>query len=108
MVQSIAELKIALMANGMKSDAEINKGRKGGAGPAGGRFFRLKDGSCVNVPLWPSFTKKSPYSLKQSQVYYNDSILKDVELIPAPKFYSKLTRLNLISKKKKKKEKKLS
>jgi len=99
MTQTIAELKIALMVNGMRSDLGLEKGRKGGAGPAGGRFFRLKDGSCVNVPLWPSFTEKSPYYLKNGQVFINDLQIKEVQLIPIPNFYSKLTSDNIPMKK---------
>ena len=94
MAKNIAELKIDLLAKGMKTDI-AEKGRKGGAGPAGGRFFRLKDGSCVNVPLWPLFTELSPYLLQEGQVYYQGSLLHEVELVPIPKFYSRLTSDNI-------------
>jgi radical SAM protein (TIGR04043 family) len=90
MEKSIAELKIELLSMGMRSEG-IFKGRKGGAGPTGGRFFRLKDGSCVNVPLLPEFTKTSPYSLNNDQVFLNNILVNDIQLIPTPNFYSRKT-----------------
>ncbi|HUX98335.1 MAG TPA: MSMEG_0568 family radical SAM protein [Candidatus Deferrimicrobium sp.] len=90
MNRSIAELKIDLLSQGMKTDIEA-KGRKGGAGPAGGRFFHLKDGSCVNVPLWSLFTEKSPYILQEGKVFFNNVQVENIQLIPIPKFYSKFT-----------------
>jgi radical SAM protein (TIGR04043 family) len=98
MGRSIAELKIDLLSKGMKTDIE-EKGRKAGAGPAGGRFFRLKDGSCVNVPLWPLFTEKSPYLLKEGKIFFNNAQVANIQLIPIPKFYSKLTSDNILMKK---------
>jgi radical SAM protein (TIGR04043 family) len=99
MAKSIAELKIELLSYGMRSEQGAFKGRKLGAGPAGGRFFKLKDGSCVNVPLWPHFATKSPYLLKDNQVFFEDSLIKDLELLPIPNFYSKLTSDNIPMKK---------
>ncbi|MDD1778067.1 MAG: radical SAM protein, partial [Candidatus Helarchaeota archaeon] len=90
MEKSIVELKIDLLSMGMRSEG-VFKGRKAGAGPAGGRFFRLKDSSCVNVPLWPEFTKTSPYCLDKDQVFLNDIPLEDIQLIPIPNFYSRKT-----------------
>ena len=99
MVKTIAELKIELQSLGMKSESGVIKGRKGGAGPAGGRCFQFKDGSSANVPLWPAFTEKSPYSLKNGQVYFNNSLMEDIQLVPIPKFYSKFTSDNVCMKK---------
>ncbi len=90
MEKSIAELKIKLLSMGMRNEG-INRGRKGGAGPAGGRIFRLKDGSCVNTPLWPEYTKKSPYYLQNGQVFFNNAPLDDIQLVSSPNFYSLLT-----------------
>jgi radical SAM protein (TIGR04043 family) len=98
MEKSIVELKIELLSMGMRSEG-IFKGRKGGAGPAGGRFFRLKDGSCVNAPLWPDYTKNSPYYLQNDQVFFNDTPLGDIHLVPIPSFYSRLTSDKILMKK---------
>ncbi len=95
MPQNITELKIALITNGMRSESGISKGRRVGAGPAGGRFVRFEDGTCVNVPLWPPYAKNSPFLLKDGKVFLNGSQLKNAELIPIPKFYSKLTSDNI-------------
>ena len=98
MEKSVAELKIELLSLGMRSEG-LYKGRKSGAGPAGGRFFQLKDGSCVNVPFWPEYTKKSPYSLQNEQVFFNNNSLNDIHLVPIPNFYSKMTSDNISMKK---------
>ena len=90
MEKSIAELKIELLSMGMRSQG-IDKGRKGGAGPAGGRFFRLRDGSCVNAPLWSEYTQRSPYYLQNDQVFFDDIPLSDIQLVLIPDFYSRLT-----------------
>lgn len=98
MEKSIAELKIELLSLGMRSEG-LYKGRKSGAGPAGGRFFQLKDGSCVNVPFWPEYTKRSPYSLQNDQVFFNNHSLNGIHLVPIPNFYSKMTSDNISMKK---------
>ncbi|MHA1275564.1 MAG: MSMEG_0568 family radical SAM protein [Candidatus Helarchaeota archaeon] len=95
MVKNIAELKIELMSLGMRSEPGAFKGRKRGAGPAGGRFFQFKDDSCANVPLWPHFTTKSPYELRDNLVYLNNSLFDEVMLLPVPQFHSKLTSDNI-------------
>ncbi|MHA1272884.1 MAG: radical SAM protein [Promethearchaeota archaeon] len=77
---------------------DINFGRKGGAGPLGGRYFFLEDGeTLVNVALWND-KKKSNLTLKDwSDGYFEvydereKGFFCKMELIPEPKFYNKLT-----------------
>ncbi|MHA1267259.1 MAG: MSMEG_0568 family radical SAM protein [Candidatus Helarchaeota archaeon] len=99
MTHNIAELKIKLQSYGLRSDLGTNKGRKGGAGSAGGRFFRFSDGSCANIPLWPSFTENSPYLLREGKIFFNEIEIENVTLIPIPKFYLKKTSDNIPMKK---------
>jgi radical SAM protein (TIGR04043 family) len=72
----------------------ISPGRKGGAGPAGGRYFHLPNGSLVNVQLWYGQTKHQRYILTaydgRSQISLMDfqKILPDItiNLLPMPLF----------------------
>jgi len=88
-------LKIELLCKGARIKGTIDRGRKTGAGPAGGRYFILPDGTCVEVPLQGKFVEASPYSLVQRDE--NWLILKDnkplaqAKLIPNPNFYEKTT-----------------
>jgi radical SAM protein (TIGR04043 family) len=38
---------------------DFSKGRRGGAGPAGGRYFRFENGSIANVALWGPQSEES-------------------------------------------------
>jgi len=49
-------------------------GRKSGAGPTGGRYFTLQDGTCIEIPLQGKFVENSPFTL--AQVGKNWFILK--------------------------------
>ncbi|MFX1501641.1 MAG: radical SAM protein, partial [Promethearchaeota archaeon] len=72
----------------------IDFGRKGGAGPLGGRYFILEDGrTLVNVALWND-KKKSSLALKVKnknsfEVYdlSNGQLFGNLTLVRNPKFY---------------------
>jgi len=51
---------------------EFYKGRKGGAGPAGGRYFRFQNGSVVNAGLWGVQSERSHLYLKQAFGYRSE------------------------------------
>ncbi|MHA1148551.1 MAG: radical SAM protein [Promethearchaeota archaeon] len=76
----------------------INFGRKGGAGPLGGRYFLLENNeTLINVALWDDI-KKTNLTLREFQdgffTVYNKREKGDfckLKLIPEPKFYNKLT-----------------
>ncbi|MCF2140666.1 MAG: radical SAM protein [Candidatus Lokiarchaeota archaeon] len=128
-LNSILEMKAEMLCNGLEiSESTIKQiqlkgisfdfGRKGGAGPAGGRYFKFSNGSISNTPLYlspsnyPNFeivditsdlrvilkrketqlsinNNKLPHKEK-SQNGQNSSNLSNLELylIPTPKFYS--------------------
>jgi len=75
----------------------FNFGRKGGAGPAGGRYFRFSNGSIANVPMY--IGKQPNSSLIIEDIDSNNNVkLKakegsnilpiPLELIPVPYFYT--------------------
>ena len=91
----LLKLKVDLLCEGVRLSAKIDKGRKVGAGPAGGRSILLPDGFCVNTAFWGPFTKKSPWELTERNGEYflmrkNDDALKEIpiEVVPNPNFYS--------------------
>ena len=91
MEKNICKQKIRLLCEGARVEKRVNKGRKSGAGPAGGSFFELKD-SVINLPLWPKFVKGSKYKLKKVDnkwnIFYNDRMFCELNKVPVPKFYS--------------------
>ncbi|MHA1292318.1 MAG: radical SAM protein [Promethearchaeota archaeon] len=90
-----------------KEGIEISFGRKGGAGPLGGRYFLFEDDkTIVNVALWDD-RKKSNLVLqaKNSGQFEildereNGVFLKKINLIPEPKFYNLTTTDGILMKK---------
>ena len=76
----------------------LNMGRKGGAGPAGGRYFEFENGASVNVPLYHESYIGTPYVLSdldsENKAYIIDqrsgkSVIP-LQLLPAPEFYTDL------------------
>jgi hypothetical protein len=73
--------KVNLLLNGLRitqkfldsvkqySKGEWVKGRKGGAGPAGGRYFLFQNGSVANAGLWGSQSEQSYLLLEQVTGY---------------------------------------
>lgn len=92
---NLAELKTELLCKGVRTEENIEKGRKGGAGPAGGRYLILPNETVVNVPLWPPFVNRSDIILRRSDsgwsLFRGEEKITDVELIKPPRFYSRKT-----------------
>jgi radical SAM protein (TIGR04043 family) len=88
-------IKTELLCLGAQTKENIDKGRKSGAGPAGGRYFLLPDGTCVDLPLQGAFIKKSPFSLIQDEKGFvllkNGEFYTRMQLVPTPAFYDKTT-----------------
>ncbi len=91
-------LKIELLCNGAKLSADINRGRKAGAGPAGGRYIILPGGLKVNTALWGNFTERSSWELGEKDgKYFLSRITEEyaekvpVEVVPSPNYYSRKT-----------------
>jgi len=92
---SPVKIKTELLCLGARTEQFSDKGRKTGAGPAGGRFFLLKDGTCVEIPLQGKFVEESPFTLVYKDgewvVRRNGEHYADVKLVPNPRFYEKQT-----------------
>jgi len=90
-----AKVKTELLCHGARIELLSDKGRKTGAGPAGGRYFLLDDGTCVDIPLQGKFVEKSPFSLLVKDdgwiMQRNGEEYANVKLIPNPRFYKKQT-----------------
>ena len=88
-------LKTELLCRGARTDEAIDRGRRGGAGPAGGRCFTLPDETCVEIPLQGKFVASSPFTLVQMdgnwQVLRDGKMLVKVKPVPRPRFYEKTT-----------------
>ncbi|MFW9898315.1 MAG: radical SAM protein [Candidatus Thorarchaeota archaeon] len=102
-IHTALKLKTKLLCYGLYLDENlfeyyqkqgINYGRKGGAGPLGGRYFILEDNvTLANVALWSNPTKTDLF-LKEKignffEIYNNkenNSYCK-LKLVPEPKFY---------------------
>jgi len=90
------ELKVELLCNGARLGTMINRGRKAGAGPSGGRYILLPNGSGVNVALRGNFTRKSKWKLKKENENYflhrkGEYKKIPIELISNPNFYNEKT-----------------
>jgi biotin synthase-related radical SAM superfamily protein len=89
-------LKVKLLCEGLRVPEGMNKGRKAGAGPAGGIYLQLNDAFGVNAPTWPKFAQYSSMSLQS--VGENSWVIRDgqgewrVKPLERPKFYDKLTK----------------
>lgn len=104
-INTIFEKKTELLCNGLFFDEkllkhylnqgiEIDFGRKGGAGPLGGRYFLFENGSLVNIALW-NVPKKSNLTLGNTigdfiQIINRDSNEQfyNLKLIQNPKYYN--------------------
>jgi len=87
--------KIELLCCGARAAQLLDKGRKTGAGPAGGRFFLLEDGTCVEIPLQGNFVEKSPFTLVRRgndwAIRKNNKRFVNAKIVPNPCFYEKQT-----------------
>ena len=94
----LLRIKIELLCYGAQASSDVDRGRKAGAGPAGGRVIILPEDLQVNTALWGSFTEKSPWKLSRKGDRYllsrkgEESVERiPVDVVPRPDFYSKET-----------------
>lgn len=104
-IETVLNQKTELLCKGLYLDTElitqyqeqgiqIDFGRKGGAGPLGGRYFILKDNkTMVNVALWNDKDKTSLVLQEKNgdffEIYdnFNNQIFGNLKLVENPKFY---------------------
>ena len=101
-MQNTCTQKIRLLCEGARVEKGIEKGRKSGAGPAGGSFFELNE-SIINLPLWPKFAENSKFKLIKEgndwKIVYNNEVYCNLIKIPPPKFYSMKTSDGILMRK---------
>ena len=85
------QLKVRLLTEGASLPEGISQGRKGGAGPVGGRYFQLPNGRSCGIPIRTGDMAKRYNSAPLEPTdnpeiwIYDNSI--EFKLIPKPKFY---------------------
>ncbi len=105
------EVKVALLYDGLqippaildqlqKEESGWSWGRKGGAGPAGGRYFELVTPTTsprviINVSLQSERAKTSPLVVERVEgstwtITHNGRSFCTLEILPVPHFYTKL------------------
>ncbi|WXG46346.1 MAG: MSMEG_0568 family radical SAM protein [Candidatus Atabeyarchaeum deiterrae] len=93
---SLFELKVKLLCEGIRVPEGIAKGRKAGAGPAGGLYLQLGDHIGVNAATWPKFAQQSSLSLLNlggdSWIVRDGDLEYKVRPLQRPKYYDLLTR----------------
>src|SRR3972149_6950836 len=72
----------------------INYGRKGGAGPLGGKYFILEDDkTLVNIALWDNFKATNLVLSKKKDTFFevinrvSQKIHSNLKLVMDPKYY---------------------
>jgi radical SAM protein (TIGR04043 family) len=89
-MEGLRSLELSLLSLGARSRG-IYRGRKGGAGPSGGRCMEFPDGVVLNVPLRGHFISRSPFELRRGWIWRGEERLTRVSLIPLPRFYRRRT-----------------
>jgi radical SAM protein (TIGR04043 family) len=94
--KNLFELKTKLLTNGIRVPEGLEKGRKSGAGPAGGIYLQLDNDTVVNAPTWPKFAQNSQLSLRKSEsdtwTVADGEAEFAVKPVGRPKFYDKVTQ----------------
>ncbi len=94
--EEILQLKVRLLTEGASLPEGEWQGRKGGAGPIGGRYFLLPNGRPCGIPIRTGDMAERYHSApleptENPKVWlYDDST--ELELVPTPKFYGFKTR----------------
>lgn len=90
----MADVKTALLCQGIQLPEHLRTGRKGGAGPAGGRYILVGDtNTLVNVPVF-GHALASPFALVrrgEALLVQNGNRSFRVTLLPDPPFYQHRT-----------------
>ncbi len=85
-----ATLKTELLCLGAKAKTKRHL-RKTGAGPAGGSYFVLPNGSLVQIPVVGQFVQSSPFSITEDSdalyLFKNNEKVCEIQGVPTPKFY---------------------
>ena len=98
LLRDIYHRKVNLLLNGLRitqkfldsvkqySKGEWERGRKGGAGPAGGRYFMFQNGSVANAALWGPQSEQSYLLLENVNGFSENNPLNLVCTVRDTKF----------------------
>jgi radical SAM protein (TIGR04043 family) len=101
---TVFEKKTELLCKGLYLDKElinlynsqgieINFGRKGGAGPLGGRYFLFENNTIVNAALWGKHSKTNLFLKSFDKGFFNiynieqNKLFPKLKIISNPKYY---------------------
>lgn len=94
--EELLELKIRLLTQGATLPEGEWSGRRGGAGPVGGRYFLLPNGRACGVPIRTGESARVYQSATLLPTESSDTWLYDesieLRVIPRPKFYDLSTK----------------
>ena len=94
-VEDVFRLKVRLLTEGAILPKSEWGGRKGGAGPIGGRYYFLPNGRACGIPIRHDRLAKRYHSSTLEPTYdpsiwkYDDSI--ELRTVPTPEFYDLVT-----------------
>jgi len=89
--EEILRLKVRLLTEGAVISEGQYAGRKGGAGPVGGRYFLLPNGRTVGIPIRTGeqsevFNSATLEPTEDSEIWLYDGSIK-LKVVPKPRFY---------------------
>lgn len=73
---------------------KVDFGRKGGAGPSGGRYFLFENGVLVNVALWDNKSRTDLLLGEYNEGYFEifdtqtNNFFSKMKLVPNPRYYN--------------------
>jgi len=90
--EEILRLKIRLLTEGATLSSNEDTGRKGGAGPVGGRYFLLPNGRTVGIPIRSgsqakAFNSAPLVSTDDPTIWLYDNSI-ELQVVPKPQFYN--------------------
>ncbi|TFG08092.1 radical SAM protein [Candidatus Thorarchaeota archaeon] len=93
--EQLLRLKVQLLTEGARFPESEWSGRRGGAGPVGGRYFLLPNGNPVGIPVRRGeraerFGSKVLVPTEDPKVWLYDNRV-ELEVVPRPQFYDGVT-----------------
>jgi len=94
--EEVLRLKVRLLTEGAVISEGEYTGRKGGAGPVGGRYFLLPNGRTVGIPIRTGeqaevFNSATLEPTEDPEIWLYDSSIK-LKVVPKPRFYDLKTK----------------
>ena len=93
--EEVLRLKVRLLTEGATLSSDVDAGRKGGAGPVGGRYFLLPNGRTVGIPIRSgdqakAFNSATLEPTDDPTIWLYDNSIK-LKVVPRPRFYDMKT-----------------